>query len=169
MQKKQHKIISISKYNSDIHNYVYERLNTHDKEKLDKMPHDRMIHFIMGRYLMLNEGLDISKITYNENNKPLIDGIYFSISHSDEYTILICDNEEIGIDIEHIKKINDNIKMTFMKKIVSDYEFLVHMTRMESYIKLNGYGLKNFADGVSDYNFDTIKYKDYVITICKRK
>ena len=134
MPKEKYKIININEYNSDIHDYVYNNLNTHDKEKLDKMPHNRIIEFIMGRYLMLKEGIDISKITYNENYKPLLDNIYFSISLSDEYTVFIYDKQEIGIDIEHIKKINDNVKLTFMKHIVSDYEFLEHMTRMESYI-----------------------------------
>jgi phosphopantetheinyl transferase len=169
MQKEKHKIISVKEYNSKVNDYVYERLNKHDKEHLDKMPTERRKHFILGRYLMLKDGLDISKITYNENNKPLLDDVYFSISHSDQYTVFVSSNEEIGIDIEHLRKVDDDIKLSFMKKNVSDEEFLEHMTKMESYIKLNGYGLKNLNDDISDYDFKTFKEKDYIITICKRK
>ena len=169
MQKKKFKIININEYNENIHNYVYNKLNNHDKEKLNKMPFDRMNHFIMGRYLMIKEGFDVSKITYNKNNKPLLENTYFNISHSNKYTIFVYDKEPIGIDIEYIRNISDDIKLTFMKKIVSDYEFLKYITKMESYIKLNGYCLKNFNDDTSDYIFDTIKYKNYIITICKNK
>ena len=169
MPKKKLKIINIDKYNTSIYNYVYDKLNNHDKDRLKKMPKDRIINFIMGRYLMLQEGFNISNITYNKNNKPLLDDIYFSISHSNKYTVLTYDKKEIGIDIEHIRNIDDDIKLSFMKKIVSDEEFLIHMTRMESYIKLNGYGLKNFNDDTNEYDFDTFKYRDYIITICKKK
>ena len=170
MQKKKHKIISVNKYNQDIYDLVYSKLNDYEKDKLTRMPKNRGIHFIMGRYLMIKDGIDISKITYNENGKPLLDNLYFSISHSDEYTILVTSDKEIGVDIEHIRKIDESLKKTFLKnENASDIQFLEYMTHQESYIKLNGFGLRHFDDSFDNYKFDTFKYKDYLITICERK
>ncbi len=169
MQKKNHKIISINEYNPKIYDLVYNKLNDYEKDKITRMPKDRVVHFIMGRYLMIKEGLDVIKVYYNKNGKPCLDNVFFSISHSDEYTILITSDKEIGIDIEHIKHINNSLKKTFLKREASDIEFLEYMTKMESYIKLNGYGLSHFDDDISDYNFESFKYIDYLITICERK
>lgn len=163
------RIINIKKYNSKMYDEVYNKLNDHDKAKIIKMPKNRVVHFILGRYLMIKEGLDINKITYNEHRKPLLDDAYFSISHSEEYTILVIDDSPIGVDMEHIRHIDSSLKKTFMKSDVSDLEFLKYMTRQESYIKINGYGLASFDGDSSEYKFNTFKYKDYLITICKRK
>ncbi len=169
MQKMNYKIININNYNNKIFNLVYNNLNEHDKNKIIKMPKDRMKHFILARYILLQNNIDISKINYNENGKPYINNKYFSISHSNKYTVVCISNEPVGVDIEYIKDINESIKSTFGFKDKSDIEFLKHFTKVESYIKLNGLALKNFNDNIDGYDYKTRIYRNYIITICNKK
>ena len=162
-----YKIISINEYNLEIEKSVLKNLSPSDKEKYDRLSGNRKKHFILARYLLMQSGVDIRKIKYL-GRKPVTDNLYFSISHSYDYTVVIVSNECVGIDIEKIREISPSVKETLMNKDIGDEEFLKHFTKMESYIKYNHLGLKNLKDDISDYNFEINYYNGYIITICTK-
>ncbi|MBS4933159.1 MAG: 4'-phosphopantetheinyl transferase superfamily protein [Clostridiales bacterium] len=111
---------------------------------------------IMRFYLIKNMGFCNSEIDieYNTYGKPVLKGrnLYFSLSHSNRWVVCGWNNNEIGVDIEKISKINIDIaKLLFCeteyKYIISggQYEqykrFMQIWTLKESYIKYVGKGL----------------------------
>ena len=75
---------------------------------------------IMRYYLIKNLGINNSEIEimYNEYGKPFLKNIdlYFSLSHSNKWVVCGWSNNEIGVDIEKIDKINlDIAKTSFCK------------------------------------------------------
>ena len=153
---------------------TYSKLNKRDKTRVLKMKKDRSINFLVGRYLLLKENIDIAKIYYNQNNKPLIKGLYFNISHSFNYTILVISNKNIGVDIEKIREI-DNKTLKYILKDKYDINkpnlhvlCLKEFTKKEAYIKLKGLSLKNIQDDISNYSFKTFEHNNFIITICTK-
>src|SRR5690606_1046019 len=52
---------------------------------------------------------DISKIKidYHDNKKPYLPShplLYFNLSHSEEYALIVLSNRPIGVDIEHLNE-----------------------------------------------------------------
>lgn len=131
------------------------------------------------------------KIIFNKYGKPIIKNkkIFFNKSHTNKFSVLVIDNKLCGIDIENIKEYNDLIS----KKICSkeEYEYLNNIQNKnyyftllwvlkESYIKCLGLGLSYKMNKISfiknnkiitkinGYNFTIIKYKNNIISICRK-
>ena len=119
----------------------------------------------------------------NHFGKPLCDNFFFSISHSNDFLVFIKDDNPIGIDIEKIKNVNEDlinyissdVEKTYIK---SDKNFFEIWTSKESLIKLVGTTLNNRINEISSlplndfkyfdkkkYYSKTISYKDYIITV----
>lgn len=111
---------------------------------------------IVRYYLIKNLGIDNSKIeiVYNKYGKPFLKNIplYFNLSHSNKWVACGWSNNEIGVDIEKINKINIDIaKSSFCeaeynyiksgKKNEQYKKFIQIWTLKESYIKYIGKGL----------------------------
>lgn len=161
------KIININEIDEKKYTEVFNKINDVEKNKLLNMPFERKQHFIAGRYLLMNNQIDISKIYYNKNKKPLIENKFFSISHSDEYTVIVIHDNPVGIDMEKIKNVDLSIKRVFGNDInISDEKFIKEFTKKESYIKLSGLALRNINDCMESAHFIIKKFKDYYITIC---
>lgn len=121
----------------------------------------------------------------NEYGKPISDNCYFNISHSKGAVVFIKDIVPIGIDIEKIRPIEDDLKSYISSKeekeyITSDKAFLEIWTNKESLTKCLGTGIKNKINeipalpikGIKTYQnktfySQTIKYQDYVISITR--
>ncbi len=142
-----------------------------------------------------NFNIDINKINFGKikNGKPVIlnfDNIYFNISHSENQVICGISNSVIGIDIEHLdRKINIKAlsKRFFSVEeeiyIKNSFDFLKIWTLKEAYLKAVGIGisggLKNFtvplnknnkmSSNNKDWYFDSIKYDNYIISVCQNK
>ena len=159
-------IININDISKKEYDDVYKRLNAIDKNKYSKMTSLRGKHFLAGRYLLLNNNIDIKDIYYEER-KPMISSCFFSISHSDDLTVLVIRDVPIGVDIEKIKPVDESVKK-IINKDLSDEDFIKEFTKREAYIKVNGLGMKNLNDDLSDYSFTTQKYLDYYITISEK-
>ena len=106
-----------------------------------------------------------SKIVYNEHGKPYLENneLFFNISHSGIYTILGISDKEIGVDIEKIKEVKDNL----INKICSEKEkrliktpedFTLIWVKKESYVKYLGIGLSYGLE-----NVDTTKINNFII------
>lgn len=111
-------------------------------------------NFVLGR-LMLKQGLeelgmdsDLEKIRFNENEKPMLDDVFFNISHSADLVVCALTKEgEIGIDVELEKEIplNDFIRSFTSKewKHITEHSFPLkkfywYWVRKESIIKALG-------------------------------
>ncbi len=110
------------------------------------------------RYTFLNTGLQKCgeiNLTRNEFGKPesFLAGFHFNISHSGSWVICAADNEEIGVDVERIHKVDVGISQRFFSsienKLLSDLQsptqwldlFYRLWVLKESYIKAIGKGL----------------------------
>ncbi len=105
------------------------------------------------------------EIIYNEYGKPYLKNneIYFNISHSKEYTILGISSSEIGVDIEEIKPIRENVINKVCtddekKLIKNDEDFTLIWVKKESYVKWVGMGI-----GYGLKNVDTTKITNFII------
>lgn len=114
------------------------------------------------------------EIIYNEYGKPYLKSnkVYFNISHSYDYTVLVISSEEIGVDIEKIrirKNVIDRACTEEEKKLIKTADdFTIMWVKKESYVKYLGkglsYGLKN-VDTLKLKKYQIKKYKDYYIAI----
>jgi 4'-phosphopantetheinyl transferase len=85
-----------------------------------------------------------SNIYDNEYHKPLIDGINFNISHSNNLILIGISNNNIGLDIEMVNPTKD---LTLLKKKIFndesiDNEILIkNWTKIEATFKYDGTGI----------------------------
>ena len=106
-----------------------------DKLRLEKIKKSSNVLFKkeqLGSSLLLNDILenyffmDITKVEYiyNEYGKPYIkdSNLYFSLSHSNGVIALAVSKEEIGIDIELIKDVKDNLAL----KVMNEAEYNIY-------------------------------------------
>lgn len=127
--------------------------------------------------IALNEGLKEFElkekdliINYNENGKPSFkdyNDIKFNLSHSKEYAIAVISNEEVGCDIEFLRKYNDKISKKYFSKEEQEYidnslnkdeSFTRIWVLKESFLKALGIGLINNMKEISIIpNDDKIK------------
>ena len=132
---------------------------------------------ISSEYLLkkvLNEYKIKDEIIYNEYGKPYLKNneVYFNISHSGIYTVLVICSNEVGVDIEKIamhEKVIAKVCTDEEKKLIKNAEdFTKVWVKKESYVKFLGiglsYGLKN-VDTLKNNNFIIKKIDDYYISI----
>jgi 4'-phosphopantetheinyl transferase len=94
---------------------------------------------------------DDSQLVYGENGKPYLKdgGIYFSISHSGGYAVLVTAGREVGADIEKIAPYSDSVaarcftpaEYEWLREQGSDEAFYHIWTAKESILKASGTGL----------------------------
>ena len=116
----------------------------------------------------------VGDITYNKYGKPLSDKKYFNISHANEYIVYVEDIKPIGIDIEFIRDIKDDLinyslNDSEIKSLKDKSEFYYFWTKKEAIVKLKGGTLndiKNIIENNKDINTITIKYdNNYYLSI----
>ena len=106
-----------------------------DKNRLEKIKKSSNVLFKkeqLGANLLLNDILenyffmDTTKIEYiyNEFGKPYIkdSNLYFSLSHSNGVIALAVSKDELGIDIELIKDVKDNLAL----KVMNEAEYNIY-------------------------------------------
>ena len=134
-------------------------------EKLPSIFHERArryrkkedaYNFVLGRLLLhkvINKrklGLDIASMYYNEEGKPFLDGLFFSISHSQNLVACaISLTQTIGLDVEYPRLIEKRhfrsyFSDTEWSNIVADetlHTFYAYWTQKEAILKAGGVGL----------------------------
>jgi 4'-phosphopantetheinyl transferase len=150
---------------------------------------------IVQHVFLKNECSGSFDIYYGKFGKPFLKNnlFYFNISHSGEYTICGISAQEIGVDIQKVKKIIDRkiLKSFFAPSELDmldlgdmkDDLFTEIWTVKESYLKMLGTGLhkplRSFSVVQYGTNYEIIDeekrnckllvktlYKDYKIAIC---
>ena len=121
---------------------IYSRISKYKVKK------DYINSFIAWYYLLkiLKEdyNLENPNIYDNEYHKPLIDGINFNISHSNNLILIGISNNNIGLDIEMVNPTKD---LTLLKKKIFndesiDNEILIkNWTKIEATFKYDGTGI----------------------------
>lgn len=113
---------------------------------------------LLARYCLVRfAGLDPGTLTfgYAEKGKPYLmghSGIYFNISHSAEMVVCGLAASEVGIDVEHFRKVNLRVAERYfspveledlmaLEGISRDEYFFTLWTIKESYLKAIGSGL----------------------------
>lgn len=130
---------------------------------------------LASRYLSVCfESIEIEK---GKNGKPYIrgyDNFHFNISHSDSAIAVAVDTDEIGVDIEKLRKADFRICNRFFtereKEYVgnSDRRFFQIWTKKEAYIKKHGLALKDLKKTCND-NIFTTEIDDFIISVSQSK
>lgn len=134
---------------------------------------DKFVKFCYGHYrdIMAQVGTDLPKeiaIIRNEGQKPYFDSedVYFNLSHSHGVVMLGISHTPIGVDIEKIRDI-DFAKFDFID--AEDLEdFFAQWTERESYLKFEGYGLKELRCEIpEDAHFEHFPvFGEYHACVC---
>jgi 4'-phosphopantetheinyl transferase len=111
---------------------LYDNIDKNRLEKIRKSSNNLLKKEQLGANLLLNDILenyffmDTTKVEYiyNEYGKPYIkdSNLYFSLSHSNGVIALAVSKEEIGIDIELIKDVKDNLAL----KVMNEAEYNIY-------------------------------------------
>ena len=136
---------------------LYDILSDYRKKKIDKMKFENDKILSLGAGLLTKHVLNINSlndkdIKFINNGKPVIDNLFFNISHSKKYVICTTADKAVGADIEEISEYNENIPKRFFSKNECEYlskqpeankskEFFRIWTIKESYIKMTGEGI----------------------------
>ena len=172
--------------------YLIKNINDYNNDTNNKQS---IIGIMLLDELLKENNIKKEEILFNENGKPFFknNNIYFNISHSHEYVITVISENEIGIDIEKIRKININTINKFTtssekKYILSSKEeiekrFFLLYTLKEAYIKLYGKRItdlltvefiidenNNITCSDKDITCGTInEIEGYIISYCEKK
>lgn len=117
-------------------------------------------------------GREISQndIIFQKDGKPCFKNKgmpCFNISHSGEYVACIFSTNEVGIDIQKIRKIHKRVVGQYLHTRSNEpIEQIVEWTRFESYGKMTGSGIPPEDDYDNGYFLTTTELEDYIITVC---
>lgn len=129
---------------------------------------------------LLNMGVE--NLWYDQN-KPMADNCYVSISHSGNMVAVCTSENPIGIDIELIDTTRNFVKLSnrvFCGKELETFknnptpeQFYEIWTQKEAYSKIDGQGVNEIMKGfdifeLQDYEFHTEIVNDYVLSICEK-
>ena len=136
-------------------------------------------------WMMLREmsGL-VGEWSYNEHGKPYIpDGPYFSISHCKEGIAVAIDDEPVGIDIESIRRADEDLIIRTMcareqEEIRSAQDptraFTRLWTQKEALVKAQGIGIVSFEQlrdvriQNSEFRIQTVENEKYIYSIAHK-
>ena len=155
-----------------------ERLSF-DKYKVIKVRQEKICSsYLKNKY--------IGEYHLNEFGKPISDNVYFNISHSHGYVALVIDQVPVGLDIEKIGPVTDNLKSYVSNDeeesyIKDDATFFEVWTNKEALVKASGEGFRYRPESVpglplnnkrlfngKEYHNRTIRYQDLVITVSRQ-
>ncbi len=140
----------------------------------------------LGRFCCLKSWLMLDamhigemEFLYNEHGKPYIEGgPFFSISHCKEAIAVAIDDQPVGIDVEAIRNVDQDLILRTMneeeqQQIHSNRDFTRLWTQKEAILKMEGTGITSFEQlqglSISDYRIQTIEKEKYIYTIAYGK
>lgn len=127
----------------------------------------------------------VGEYSINEYGKPISESCYFNISHSKGFVVFIKDTVPIGVDLEKIRPVEEDLKSYISSEeekeyITSDKAFYEIWTNKESLTKCLGTGIKEKIKDIPSipingsktyknkiYRSKTVIYKDTVISVTR--
>lgn len=169
------------------------------REKVIKyrMPDDRKRSLGAGiiiRKILDENGLTESCLRYSDNEKPVVDGLFFNVSHAGDYVVGVLSDCEVGCDIE--KNANAPLEvaehyfyhseLAYIKAAKNkDKAFFTLWTLKESYMKMTGRGMslpldsfevvptaEGFVLGKSSERpcfFETMEFDGYIFSVSSER
>lgn len=154
------------------------------KTNTEKSALSSIAYSLLSELLEKDLGIKNPKILKTEKGKPYLEGnanIHFNISHTKGAVAIAFSDNEIGIDIEHIRKTNTKIanrffcegEAAFLENVKDkNAEFLKMWTRKEAYIKMLGHGISSGLNSFNTLNekiakkIKTFKIEGFYISVC---
>lgn len=137
------------------------------KDVMDIRKETELSFFVLKKMLELFD-IEFMNVSYTENGKPYFkdSDIYFNYSHSKNYIVVAISTTSLGVDIEE-RIVTDSVSDLYLGS-ARGRDKLKNWVLKESYVKLEGSGLKIFRD--VDVNKITSNYKlivggDYMCSI----
>ncbi len=187
-------IRDVNSYKSQEFDFFFKNIRYEKRDRIKNYSNNRRKRQAIVGEMILKELLEkYYDIKYNDciikeskNGKPYITNynIYFNISHKDNLVVCIISNNEIGVDIEKVRKINldtinvfatSNEKNYILEKKEDVFKRLFEIyTLKEAYLKMNNDSIININSfdilNVNKKNIftKTIYYNDYIISIIKK-
>ena len=162
-----------------------------------RMPDDRKRSLGAGiiiRKILKENGLLESSLKYSENEKPVVEGLFFNVSHAGNYVVGVLSDCEVGCDIEKNEKAPLEIaqhyfyhsELAYIKAAKDkDRAFFTLWTLKESYMKMTGRGMSlpldsfeviptadGFVLGKSPERpcfFQTMEFDGYIFSVSSEK
>ena len=155
-------------------------LSPEKRQRLEKLPPEKRLASLCGDALarqMLSQTLGIApqniSFTYAKNGKPLMDGAYFSISHSGDLVGCVVSERPVGLDVERIRTAPTRLRREMDCEGKSDAEFFRLWTKREALIKCCGKTVANWrsvAAQQENYTFSVPEVPEgYCACICQEK
>ena len=162
-----------------------------------RMPDDRKRSLGAGiiiRKILDENGLTESCLRYSDNEKPVVDGLFFNVSHAGDYVVGVLSDCEVGCDIE--KNANAPLEvaehyfyhseLAYIKTAEDkDKAFFTLWTLKESYMKMTGRGMslpldsfevvptaEGFVLGKSSERpcfFETMEFDGYIFSVSSER
>ena len=137
------------------------------KDVMDIKKETELSFFVLKKMLELFD-IEFMNVSYTENGKPYFkdSDIHFNYSHSKNYIVVAISTTSLGVDIEE-RIVTDSVSDLYLGS-TRGRDKLKNWVLKESYVKLEGSGLKIFRD--VDVNKITSNYKlidgeDYMCSI----
>jgi len=178
----------IIELDDNFHERMISLLSEQRREKVQNLRSDKKKNASAVAYLLLRLALkeeygidEIVEFDYIDNKKPVLrehPNIHFNLSHSLNTVACAVANTDIGVDVQQIDKIKDNVA----KRVLTEDEFACFQhtdnpdeffceiwTIKESFLKLTGKGISDelrelSADSINDKKI--YKGKDYYCCVC---
>ena len=166
-------------------NMARDRVSGERKQKADRLVLKKDKRLCVGAELLLRYALGTEKIEleYGAYKKPYLknNGLYFNISHSEEYVICVIGDSENGCDIEKVKDYDDAVAPRVLTNdeyaSVSESSdkaerFFKYWTRKESYTKAIGCGFHIEPNELyisDEYTFSEFDVSGYKCTVCAKE
>lgn len=110
----------------------------------------------------------VGAYTISEHGKPISDSCFFNISHSKGLVVLAIGERSIGVDIEKIRPISEELKRHVTSEeeyeaMKGDSDFFRIWTNKESLLKALGKGIDRLLREVPGLPFDGVRAIDEVL------
>ena len=117
-----------SLFNKEAFRDYLEKLPDSFRRKIEKINNKEKAAASLGAYTLLSMALkklgafDEVQLLYTQNGKPYIkeSNMCFNLSHSKEYAACVIDDSEVGIDIEKVRKVKEDIAKRFFASAERD-------------------------------------------------
>jgi len=111
-----------------------------------------------------------------KDGKPYKDGVFFNLSHSEELVVIAFGSDELGVDVEKIRAVDEDLKnyvcSTKEKETCkTDLDFFLIWTAKESLVKAKGVGFDRRPDEIpalplkGKKSYDDVEYYSDYTTI----